>query len=80
MTTVDIDVLDEAQYITTYNSGGALTELVAWYGGVTYNVYQFDERHGELAEIDVFSASDDKGRPLSQEKAEEKANDLLAFI
>ncbi len=50
--------------------------FVVWSGGTTFNVYH---SHIEgVEEVDVFTVSDAKGRPLDAEEARERVQEHLA--
>lgn len=55
--------------------------FVVWSGGTTYNVYSLNVNGGTpVHETDVFSVSDEKGRPLDRDGAVEHMNDYIERI
>lgn len=51
---------------------------VVWCGGTTFNVYRTGPNgEGPVREVDVFSLSDRKGRPVGPDRAEQKMAEIL---
>lgn len=67
------DALDGAKLVKFHDTEPL---FVAWFGGVTFNVYS-EAPDGQIREVDVFSLSDSKGRPVDQDRAEAKAAEIL---
>lgn len=73
------DAVDGAEYVKFHESG---LVFVAWHGGTTYNVYTIPpgEQDSPVHEVDVFSVSDEKGRPLDREAAKDRVHEHLGRI
>ena len=57
--------------------------FAVWSGGTTFNVYGIENRLGvesAIREVDVFNVSDEKGRPVDRDTAEEHITDYLERI
>jgi hypothetical protein len=67
---------DGAQYVGFSDSGHT---CVVWSGGITFNVYSvFPRDTTTVAEVDVFSLSNDEGNPVDQAQAEAAVEDYLS--
>lgn len=62
--------LDEATYVRVKTICG-IQYLQAWYGGTQVRVFVDSGAVGSLAEVTVWSVSDDRGRPVDRETIEE---------
>lgn len=67
--------LDGAKAVVAEYRGDETTVIIAWHGGTTFNVYNVYD--GDINEIDVFSLSDDKGRPVDYNTAVEHMEEYM---
>ena len=63
-------VLDEAQFVKANEIHSEVSIIQVWYGGVEVRVFEVD-LHNEWREVEVWSISDDRGRPVGVMKIEE---------
>lgn len=67
--------MDEAEAVKVSDDSRI---IVVWHGGTTFNVFMRSHTTDiDLEEADVFNVSDEKGRPVSREKAIGHMEDYL---
>lgn len=69
--------LDEVQLVKTTEVGG-LDHILCWYGGTQVLVWVVSE--DEWINIDLFSISDGKGRPLSRDQMSVQMEQYICVI
>lgn len=76
MTEVTIKEAFEGSCAIRFSDDGLV--CVVWSGGTTYNVYTLaHDGGGPVHEVDVFSVSDKRGRPLERSDAINHMDDYL---
>lgn len=65
-----VRVLDEAEYVQTYNDSHFRTFIQVWHGGTQVRVFT-PRSKGEWEELTVWTISTEKGKPVDQEKIAE---------